>query len=115
MPEAILKSGDPVTLPEDGKGRVLVIDDEADIRESLETLLTLEGYSVDLAQNAAEGLRALDSKGIEYEVHDLSEDPAALAEVKALGYLQAPVVVTDEDHWSGFRPDKIDELASRLA
>ena len=26
-----------------------------------------------------------------------------------------PVVVTDEDHWSGFRPDKIDELAKRLA
>ena len=59
--------------------------------------------------------RALDSKGIEYEVLDLSEDPAALERVKSLGYLQAPVVVTDEDHWSGFRPDKIDELASRLA
>ena len=41
----------------------------------------------------------------------LSEDPAALEHVKSLGYLQAPVVVTDEDHWSGFRPDKIDELA----
>src|SRR6478609_203486 len=59
--------------------------------------------------------RALDSKGIEYEIHDLSEDPTALEQVKALGYLQAPVVITDEDHWSGFRPDKIDELASRLA
>ncbi|HWT34024.1 MAG TPA: glutaredoxin-like protein NrdH [Microbacterium sp.] len=59
--------------------------------------------------------RALDSKGIEYEVHDLSLDPDALEQVKALGYLQAPVVVTDEGHWSGFRPDKIDELAARLA
>ena len=58
--------------------------------------------------------RALDSKGIEYEVLDLSQDPTALEQVKALGYLQAPVVITDEDHWSGFRPDKIDELASRL-
>ena len=38
-----------------------------------------------------------------------------LEQVKALGYLQAPVVITDEDHWSGFRPDKIDELAARLA
>jgi hypothetical protein len=38
-----------------------------------------------------------------------------IEQVKALGYLQAPVVITDEDHWSGFRPDKIDELASRLA
>jgi glutaredoxin-like protein NrdH len=35
--------------------------------------------------------------------------------VKELGYLQAPVVITDEDHWSGFRPDKISELAARLA
>jgi len=59
--------------------------------------------------------RALDSKGIAYEVHDLTEDPAALEQVKALGYLQAPVVITDDGHWSGFRPDKIDELAARLA
>lgn len=59
--------------------------------------------------------RGLDSKGIEYEVIDLSENPEALEQVKALGYLQAPVVITDDDHWSGFRPDKIDELADRLA
>ena len=59
--------------------------------------------------------RALDAKGIEYDIVDLSEDAAALEQVKALGYLQAPVIITDEDHWSGFRPDKIDELAQRLA
>ncbi|PFG30829.1 ribonucleoside-diphosphate reductase class Ib glutaredoxin subunit [Paramicrobacterium agarici] len=58
--------------------------------------------------------RALDSKGIEYEVHDLSEDESALEQVKALGYLQAPVVIADDEHWSGFRPDKINELAERL-
>lgn len=58
--------------------------------------------------------RALDSKGIEYEVHDLSEDETALQHVKELGYLQAPVVVTDDEHWSGFRPDKIAELAGRM-
>ncbi len=52
--------------------------------------------------------RALDAKGIEYVIHDLSEDPTALEAVKALGYLQAPVVVACEDHWSAFRPDKID-------
>lgn len=58
--------------------------------------------------------RALDAKGIQYNVIDLSEDAAALEQVKALGYLQAPVVVTDEDHWAGFRPDLISDLAARL-
>ena len=59
-------------------------------------------------------VRALDGRGIGYRVRDLSEDPEALEKVKALGYLQAPVVVTDEDHWSGFRPDLINELAERI-
>ena len=59
--------------------------------------------------------RALDAKGIEYDIVDLSESAEGLDRVIALGYLQAPVVITDEDHWSGFRPDKIDELAARLA
>lgn len=57
--------------------------------------------------------RALDAKGIEYDVLDVSQDADALERVKALGYLQAPVVITDEDHWSGFRPDKIAALAAR--
>ena len=59
--------------------------------------------------------RALDNKGIEYDILDVTADENALETVKALGYLQAPVVITDEDHWSGFRPDKIAGLAARLA
>ena len=54
--------------------------------------------------------RALDSRGVEYRTVDLSKDPNALDVVKAMGYMQAPVVVTDNDHWSGFRPDKIATL-----
>ena len=56
--------------------------------------------------------KALDNKGIEYEVFDVTEDDEALALTKSLGYLQAPVVVTDDDHWSGFRYDKIALLAA---
>ncbi|MDQ0678170.1 glutaredoxin-like protein NrdH [Arthrobacter pascens] len=55
--------------------------------------------------------RALDKKGITYQSVDISQDAEALDRLKALGYMQAPVVVTDQDHWSGFRPDKIEELA----
>ncbi|MGW9159279.1 glutaredoxin-like protein NrdH [Microbacterium sp. NPDC055665] len=58
--------------------------------------------------------RALDAQGLTYEIRDLTEDPTALEQVKALGYLQAPVVIADAGHWSGFRPDKIAELASRI-
>ncbi len=58
--------------------------------------------------------RALDRKGVEYVVVDITEDMEALERVRALGYLQAPVVVTESEHWSGFRIDKIGELAKAL-
>ena len=54
--------------------------------------------------------RALDKRGISYDVVDVTEDAAALERIKELGYLQAPVVITEDDHWSGFRPDKIAAL-----
>ena len=58
--------------------------------------------------------RALDAKGINYTITSLADDPDALEQVKALGYMQAPVVIAGDEHWSGFRPDKINELASKV-
>ncbi|MDR2254387.1 MAG: glutaredoxin-like protein NrdH [Bifidobacteriaceae bacterium] len=57
--------------------------------------------------------RALDRQGTAYTVVDLTEDPHALDLVLSLGHRQAPVVVTESDHWSGFRPEKIAGLADR--
>lgn len=54
--------------------------------------------------------RALDKADIEYKVIDLTKDPAAFEMVKNLGYNTAPVVVTDDTHWAGFRPDQIKKL-----
>ena len=48
-------------FPDSPKPRILVVDDEADIRESLETLLMLEGYEVELAHNGGDGLRKMES------------------------------------------------------
>ena len=59
--------------------------------------------------------RGLDAKGIQYEVVELSENPDRLEEVKALGYMRAPVVIAGDEHWSGYRPDKINELAEKVA
>lgn len=56
--------------------------------------------------------RAMDAKGIAYDVVDLTEDANAMNRVTELGYRQAPVVIAGEDHWSGFRPDMIARLAS---
>ncbi|WP_435300512.1 glutaredoxin-like protein NrdH [Timonella sp. A28] len=58
--------------------------------------------------------RALDKKGIEYTVIDITQDPAALEMVRELGHLQAPVVVAGDNHWSGFRPDQISKLAATV-
>ncbi|MBX5496266.1 MAG: response regulator, partial [Bryobacteraceae bacterium] len=57
--------------PSTVKGRILVIDDEADIRESLGTLLELENYQVEMAANAAEGLRRLESASYDLVLLDL--------------------------------------------
>ncbi|KGF20792.1 MULTISPECIES: glutaredoxin-like protein NrdH [Micrococcaceae] len=58
--------------------------------------------------------RALDKKGIEYDVVDMSQDADALERVRSMGFMQAPVVVTETDSWAGFRPDKISELENSL-
>ena len=59
--------------------------------------------------------RTLEKHGLEFTVVDISVDAEALETVKALGYQQAPVVFANGDHWSGFRPDKIKELAMQPA
>ena len=56
--------------------------------------------------------RALDKQGISYEKIDVTQDAESLAFIKGLGYQQAPVVVAGEDHWSGFRPDRIKAIAA---
>ena len=60
-------------------------------------------------------IKALDKAGITYELVDLTTDIDARDYVMALGHLQAPVVVTDTDHWAGFRPDRIKNLAAHAA
>lgn len=60
---------DRVSAPE--RRRILVIDDEADIRESLELLLTGENYHVELAENAAAGLQKFDSGTYDLVLLDL--------------------------------------------
>ena len=59
--------------------------------------------------------KALTKAGLEFTTVDISMDEEARDYVMALGYLQAPVVTVDNDHWSGFRPDRIREIANKAA
>lgn len=60
---------DRLSAPE--RRRILVIDDEADIRESLELLLAGENYHVELAENATSGLQKFESGTYDLVLLDL--------------------------------------------
>src|SRR6266496_3578665 len=54
------------------QGSVLVIDDEAEIRESLQTLLEFEGYDVEAAANGEQGLAKLGERPFDLVLLDLA-------------------------------------------
>lgn len=56
--------------------------------------------------------RWLAKNGTSYIELDITDNSDARDYVMALGYLSAPVVVAGADHWSGFRPDRLDKLGS---
>jgi glutaredoxin-like protein NrdH len=65
-------------------------------------------YSKPACVQCTATVRWLKKNGHELVTVDLTQDPAALELVKALGYEQAPVIVIDDTtHWSGFQPGKL--------
>ena len=56
--------------------------------------------------------RLMDKIGVEYETINISENPEELEKLVEMGYRSAPVVMTDNDSWAGFNPDKIADLAA---
>lgn len=72
--------------------------------------MTIIVYSKPACVQCTATTRALDARGLSYDVVDLTEDEAAMERVTALGYRQAPVVIAGDAHWAGFRPDMIGRL-----
>jgi glutaredoxin-like protein NrdH len=72
--------------------------------------MSITVYSKPACVQCTATYKALDKQGVVYDKVDISLDSEARDYVMALGYLQAPVVVAGEDHWSGFRPDRINAL-----
>lgn len=88
------------TNGESSAGAILIIDDEFEIRESLQTLLELEGYTVGIAGDGEEGLNEIaqrpydlvlldfalpDRNGIEI-LHDIRERMPELAVIMITAY-----------------------------
>jgi len=59
--------------------------------------------------------RQLDKAQVTYTEVDVRADQEALDRLKALGYLELPVVVDGDQHWSGYRPDKVAALVAKHA
>src|SRR5581483_10895859 len=72
MSEAAVISQRPETETPSPVGSILIIDDEMAIRESLETLLGMEGYHIEVAATAEEGLTRLGEREFDLVLLDLA-------------------------------------------
>src|ERR1700690_632572 len=85
------------TQPESA-GRILIIDDEAEIRESLETLLQLEGYTVEIAGSGNDGMAQIGQRTFDVVILDLAlpdkNGMDVLAEIRMLHPQQAVIMIT---------------------
>ena len=72
MSEAAVITPSAGEMSSPSAGAVLVIDDEAAIRESLETLLAMEGYAVETAESAEQGLARIAERSFDLVLLDLA-------------------------------------------
>ena len=79
-------------------GRVLIIDDEAGIRESLQALLEIEGYRVETASTGTEGIAKAGTQNYDVVLLDLAlpdrNGMDVLAELRSLDPRQAVIMIT---------------------
>ena len=99
MSEVAVISSNAVKTPSmSSSGWVLIIDDEAEIRESLETLLGLEGYNVDSAASGEEGLARLGEQNYDLVLLDLAlpdrNGMELLSEIRAQDSQLAIIMIT---------------------
>jgi len=73
--------------------------------------MTVTVYSKPACVQCVATYREMKKKGIDHNVIDITQDKEAFETVQGLGYMQVPVVVAGDSHWSGFHPEKIGALA----
>src|ERR1700738_1454032 len=93
----ITRRSRPQSTPQSA-GRILIIDDEAEIRESLEALLQLEGYTVVVAGSGREGLAQIGQRAFDVGLLDLAlpdkNGMDVLSEIRLLYPQQGVIMIT---------------------
>lgn len=56
--------------------------------------------------------KLLAKNGLEFDTIDITEDEVAYDKIVGMGFLAAPVVITEDDSWAGFQPEKINGLVN---
>src|SRR5437899_2649403 len=88
----------PTIEPRENAGSVLIIDDEPVIRESLQTILEMEGYRVETAGDGEEGLARIAGEPFDVVLLDYAlpgrNGLEVLAEVRAHDPQLAVIMVT---------------------
>ena len=92
--------------------RVLVVEDEAAIREVLKAELAAAGYSVDLATDGEEGLYAGTEYPIDVAIIDLGLPKMSglelIRQLRARGKTYGVLILTARDRWQ----DKVEGLSA---
>jgi len=73
--------------------------------------MTVTVYTKDNCVQCEATKRHLNKIDVAYETVNITNNIGALDKLIALGYRSAPVVVTDDDSWAGYIPEKLDKLA----
>lgn len=71
-------------------------------------------YSKNNCQQCKITKRKLHSMGIDYHEYNVDEDPKALDYLLERGLRSLPVVVTEDDTWTGLRMDKLNNLQKKM-
>src|SRR5579862_6887005 len=92
--------------------RVLIVEDEAALREALRTDLTAAGYTVDVAADGEEGLYAASEYPIDVAIIDLGLPKLSglelIRELRARGKSFGVLILTARDRWQ----DKVEGLSA---
>lgn len=56
----------------------------------------------------------LTDKAVQYKEINIDDEPQYIEEIKAMGFMAAPIIVKDEVSFSGFRPTELAKLIWKL-